>query len=57
MNDMTTLLGKLITGKETGLGKLLTYRILPQAERGEIDIFVINIIILVVFIYLFRSVL
>ena len=57
VNDMTTLLGKLITGKETGLGKLLTYRILPQAERGEIDIFVINIIILVVFIYLFRSVL
>ena len=33
INDMTTLLGKLITGKETGLCKLLTYRILPQAER------------------------
>ena len=33
MNDMTTLLGKLITGKETGLCKLLTYRILPQTER------------------------
>ena len=32
-NDMTTTLGKLITGKETGLCKLLTYRILPQAER------------------------
>ena len=34
VSDMTTLLGKLITGKETGLGKLLTYRILPQDERG-----------------------
>ena len=36
VNDMTTLLGKLITGKETGLGKLLTYRILPQDERGQL---------------------
>lgn len=34
VSDMTTLMGKLITGKETGLCKLLTYRILPQAERG-----------------------
>lgn len=33
INDMTTLLGKLMTGKETGLCKLLTYRILPQADR------------------------
>lgn len=33
INDMTTLLGKLMTGKETGLCKLFTYRILPQAER------------------------
>lgn len=35
VSDMTTLMGKLITGKETGLCKLLTYRILPQEERGE----------------------
>lgn len=35
VSDMTTFMGKLITGKETGLCKLLTYRILPQSERGD----------------------
>jgi hypothetical protein len=33
INDMTTLLGGLMTGKETGLAKLLVNRILPQDER------------------------
>ncbi len=33
INEMTTLLGSILTGSGTGLSKLLTYRILPQAER------------------------
>ena len=48
---MTTLLGKLITGKETGLGKLLTYRILPQDERGLQILFFCFFISTILFIY------
>ncbi len=33
VNELTTLLGSLLTGSGTGLSKLLTYRILPQHER------------------------
>lgn len=33
VNELTTLMGSLLTGSGTGLSKLLTYRILPQAER------------------------
>lgn len=33
VNEMTTMLGSLLTGSGTGLSKLLTYRILPQGER------------------------
>ena len=51
VSDMTTLLGKLITGKETGLGKLLTYRILPQDERGLQILFFYFFISAILFIY------
>ena len=51
VSDMTTLLGKLITGKETGLGKLLTYRILPQDERGLQILFIHFFISAILFIY------
>lgn len=33
VNDLTTLLGSLLTGSGTGLGKLLTYRVMTQPER------------------------
>lgn len=33
VNELTTVLGSLLTGAGTGLSKLLTYRILPQPER------------------------
>ena len=33
VNELTTLMGSLLTGSGTGLSKLLTYRILPQPER------------------------
>jgi hypothetical protein len=33
INDLTTMLGSLLTGTGTGLSKLLTYRIMPQPER------------------------
>lgn len=33
VNELTTVLGTLLTGSGTGLSKLLTYRILPQHER------------------------
>ncbi len=33
VNELTTLLGSLLTGGGTGLSRLLTYRILPQRER------------------------
>eukprot|EP01034_Spumella_vulgaris_P028550 gene28550-35431_t len=33
VNELTTLMGSLLTGGGTGLSKLLTYRILPQDER------------------------
>eukprot|EP01033_Poteriospumella_lacustris_P001082 gene1082-787_t len=33
VNELTTMLGSLLTGAGTGLSKLLTYRIMPQPER------------------------
>lgn len=33
VNELTTVLGTLLTGSGTGLSKLLTYRILPQPDR------------------------
>lgn len=33
VNDLTTLLGTILTGGGTGLGKLLTYRVMTQPER------------------------
>lgn len=33
VNELTTVLGSLLTGGATGLSKLLTYRIMPQPER------------------------
>lgn len=33
VNDLTTMIGSLLTGAGTGLSKLLTYRIMPQPER------------------------
>lgn len=33
INELTTMLGSLLTGASTGLSKLLTYRLMPQPER------------------------
>lgn len=33
INELTTVIGTILTGSSTGLSKLLTYRIMPQPER------------------------